>query len=208
MTELFTIGYSSHSIESFIMILREYGIEAVADVRSIPYSQYKPNFNREVLQGHLERANMSYVFLGNSCGVRIDDPDCYADGKVDYDLVAKHPDFIEGLRRIRDGVKKYKIVLMCAEQDPLNCHRFVLICRNLRFDDVFIQHILANGEIEDHMESEKRLVQSSKGNQLDLFMDESDMLEEAYATQARKIAFKDEQEKSTSADRDTEHGRD
>jgi uncharacterized protein (DUF488 family) len=64
MPELFTIGHSTHSLEKFLELLRQHRIEAVADVRSSPYSQYNPHFNREPLQLALRRTLASTMSSG------------------------------------------------------------------------------------------------------------------------------------------------
>ena len=87
INEIYTIGYSSFSIEEFIKTIKKYKITAVADVRSQPYSQYKPEFNRENLKDKLNEHKIAYVFLGDQCGARIDEPECYSHGKVDFKLV-------------------------------------------------------------------------------------------------------------------------
>jgi uncharacterized protein (DUF488 family) len=117
--EIFTIGYSTFSVDGFIETLNRNNITAIADVRSSPYSRFRPEFNRENLKQILLRNNIAYVFLGEECGARINAPECYINGKADYHLIANHPKFQEGLRRIREGLKRYRIALMCAEKDPI-----------------------------------------------------------------------------------------
>jgi uncharacterized protein (DUF488 family) len=142
MNELFTRGYSKHSLESFLATIQKYRINAIVDVRSIPFSKFKPEFNKDTLYNYLKSNNIEYVFLGNECGARFDDPKCYRNGKADYKLISKHRKFQEGLNRIQEGSKKYKIAIMCAEKDPINCHRMILICRNLKHTGLKIFHVL------------------------------------------------------------------
>lgn len=189
MNELFTIGYSGHSIESFVRLLKRHGVKAIADVRSQPYSRFKPVFNRETLKEALKRNDIAYVFLGDHCGARIEDPGCYVEGKADYRLIARHPKFQEGLNRILNGLQNYRIALMCSEKDPLTCHRAILICRNLRSDNLRIRHILNSGKLEDHEDSERRLMRLFKLDEGDLFKPESSRLEEAYDRQGESIAY-------------------
>ncbi|MFV9689917.1 MAG: DUF488 family protein [Desulfobacteria bacterium] len=187
--EIFTIGYSTFSVDGFIETLNSNNITAIADVRSSPYSRFRPEFNRENLKQILLRNNIAYVFLGEECGARINAPECYINGKADYHLIANHPKFQEGLRRIREGLKRYRIALMCAEKDPITCHRTILICRQLRSKDIRIQHIMANDSVEDHAESEKRLMRLFKLDHPNLFITEATSLEDAYDRQGRKIAY-------------------
>jgi len=188
--KLYTIGYSSFSIEQFIDTLKQYNITALADVRSQPYSRYRPDFNRESLNSTLKTHNIAYVFLGDLCGGRIDAPDCYVEGRADYTLIAKHPKFQKGLGRIRQGTEKYQIALMCAEKDPIMCHRAILICKNLVSENIRIVHILEGGGLESHEETERRLIRLSQLDQPSLFKPSNNSLEKAYRMQAEKIAYK------------------
>lgn len=156
--ELYTIGYSGFSIDEFVMILKKRRINAIADVRSIPYSKYRPEYNSKELKAHLKSSDIEYVFLGNLCGARINDQECYKDGKADYTLIAKHPKFKEGLKRIKKGLEKYRIALLCAEKDPVFCHRMILICRNLRLEDIKIYHIIDATSVLTQNQCEERLL--------------------------------------------------
>src|SRR5208283_3084142 len=106
MSELFTIGHSTHSWDKFLELLRQHRIEAVADVRSSPYSQFNPYFNREPLQPALRQQGISYVFLGEELGARRSEPECYVNGRVDYSIIARMPSFVRGLNRLVQGVAK------------------------------------------------------------------------------------------------------
>ena len=192
MKEIYTIGYSTFIIESFLAVLRKYSINVVADVRSSPYSKYKPEFNKNELKHTLSNHNFSYVFLGDQCGARIKSPECYINGKADYNLISKHPLFIQGLDRIKTGIEKYRIVLMCAEKDPITCHRMILICKNLKAPEIQIYHILENTNLETQQNSEKRLLELYNLDQPHLFETENDQLNEAYERQASKIAYSQE----------------
>lgn len=195
MQEIFTIGYSAFSLGSFIRALKKHQINAVADVRSLPYSGFKPEFNRENLQSVLKEHGIAYVFLGDSCGARIDDPSCFTHGKADFRLIARHPRFIEGLNRIRKGMAKYHLALMCAEKDPLNCHRAILIIRNLKSNSIKINHIMSDLSLEDHRMTEKRLLSLYNLEQPDLFKTEHERIEQAYDLQARKIAYSENEQR-------------
>lgn len=189
MNELFTIGYSPHSLDSFFHVLSKHKITALVDVRSSPYSKYKPEFNKESLTSFLKIKKIAYVFLGDYCGARVDDPSCYVNGKVDYRLVAKNQKFQEGLVRIKKGMENFKIALMCAEKDPITCHRTILICRNLLHPEIKIKHILSDGSLEAHKDSEKRLLKLFKLNEPDLFSNEQEKIDDAYSMQGEKIAY-------------------
>lgn len=186
--ELYTIGHSNHAIDKFIELLSLHQINVVCDVRSTPYSKHNPQFNQKPLCQSLKQANISYVFLGKELGARSDDPTCYVEGKIQYGRLAQTDLFRQGLDRLRNGMTSYRIALMCAEKDPITCHRSILICHQLKADDVEIKHILWNGKIEHNTQSEKRLMQVLRIQQ-DLFTSIEELIERAYDIQGKRIAY-------------------
>jgi len=194
MKELFTIGHSSHSLERFLELLASQGISAIADVRSDPYSKYSPQYNKDVLERSFIDAGIKYIFLGREIGARRSEESCYIEGQVKFELIKELPVFRAGLDRVLLEIDKYRVVLMCAEAEPLNCHRTILICRQLRKirHDLQITHILGNGATESNEETEQRLVRLHK-LQPELFGEltsMSNLIEQAYDLQAEKIAYK------------------
>lgn len=153
---VYTVGHSNHSIARFVELLQAAGITAVADVRSIPRSRRWPQFDRARLQRSLRDAGIAYVFLGAELGGRPSDPALLHDGKPDYRRMAMAPAFRSGLDRVIDGAKRYRIALMCAEREPLQCHRFQLVSRQLHELGVTLRHILADGSVEPHAVTEGR----------------------------------------------------
>jgi uncharacterized protein (DUF488 family) len=168
-------------------------IEAVADVRSSPYSRWVPQFNKEDLETQLKAGGISYVFLGDNLGARPKDPECYRDGQVRFDILAHRPFFLEGLDRIRQGASKYRLALLCAEKDPITCHRMILVCRHLRSGDTEIGHIREDGTVEPNEEAEDRLLTSLKMPTVDLFRDHKQLVEEAYDHQGEVIAYREDE---------------
>jgi uncharacterized protein (DUF488 family) len=148
-----------------------------------------PDFNRETLAKALKLQDLRYVFLGDELGARVSDPNCYRGGKVQYDLVAQTDNFKSGIVRVLNGSVKYRIALMCAEKEPLACHRAILIGRHLREMNVSVRHILADGRIEDHDDSIVRLICSLKIAEAHLFRTKEEIVSVAYATQAERIAY-------------------
>jgi len=191
---LYTIGHSNHTIETFIAHLKRHGVTAVADVRSTPYSRFSPQFNKETLDETLKRHGIAYIFLGKELGARQGNQSCYDNGCADFKRIAEQPEFKHGLDRILKGMDKYRIALMCAEKEPLECHRTVLVCRNIRRSGVHIKHILYDGSVEDHHDTERRLLKALKmqPSLFDQGMTASDLLERAYDLQARNIAYQPE----------------
>jgi uncharacterized protein (DUF488 family) len=164
-------------------------ISAVADVRSSPYSRYNPQFNRETLLQSLQRATIEYVFLGKELGARSTDSSCYIDGQVQFDRVARSAIFQTGLDRLRRGMASFRIALLCAEKDPIACHRMILVCRNLSADGMRISHILEDGTLQDNAIAEQRLMQLFNIQENDLFASEQELIQRAYDCQGKKIAY-------------------
>lgn len=185
---LFTIGHSNHSFETFAALLAAHNIEAVCDVRSMPASRRNPQFNQESLMARLRAAGISYVFFGEELGARSPCAHVYVDDKVQYRLLAREPGFQHALQRIRTGSLTLRLALMCAERDPLDCHRTILVCRALRGPDLDIRHILADGTLEGHAALEERLMQRL-GIGPDLFHDAAACIERAYDAQGERIAY-------------------
>jgi uncharacterized protein (DUF488 family) len=184
-----TIGHSTHTSDAFISLLIPHRITAVADVRSTPYSRRNPQFNREKMRAALKVHGIQYVFLGRELGARSEDDCCYVNDKVRYSLLAQTPLFRSGIERLLDGARSQRIALVCAERDPLDCHRTILIARELVACGVGVLHILSDGSIEPHDDALRRLVGRLKMRGEDLFRSQSITLEEAYDRQAERIAF-------------------
>jgi uncharacterized protein (DUF488 family) len=189
MTELYTIGHSNHPTETFLGFLKQHGITALCDVRSHPYSKYNPQFSYPGLREEVKHRGIAYVFLGKELGARSNDSNCYVEGKVQYARLAQTPLFQTGIQRLLKGMESYQIALMCAEQDPLSCHRTILICRHLRNLGVTIKHILGNGDLETQQEAEQRLLQLLKIPSQDFFATVDQLIERAYDLQSQKIAY-------------------
>jgi len=194
--ELFTIGHSNHSLDHFIKMLLAHRVSAIADVRSIPYSKYSPQFNKDIIESALRGVNINYMFLGAELGASRSEDGCYVNGQAKYNRIAQMPAFRRGLERVLQEVEHYRIALMCSESDPIICHRTILVCRELESicPDLKITHILADGTVEQQDTSEQRLVNLHK-LQPELFGDLTSMsglIERAYDLQAEKIAYKKE----------------
>lgn len=188
MNPLFTIGHSTHGIDGFLGLLHRHGIEVVADVRSQPYSRRFPQFSRDALQTSLREAGIRYVFLGRELGARRDEPECYVGHRADYREIAKTAAFRAGLERLREGLERFRVSLLCAEKDPLDCHRTILVCRHAR-TFAGIQHIRADGSLESHADFEARLLAACHLPAGDLFQSAADLLERAYDLRGEQIAW-------------------
>lgn len=187
-----TVGHSTHPIGDFVALLLTHRVTAVADVRSVPYSRFNPQFNREMLAGALEDHGIRYVFLGGELGARSLDRACYEDGQIQYSRVARTDRFLRGLDRVIQGACKYRVALMCAEKDPLDCHRTILVARELVNRRTNVVHILADGRLEPHDETIERLLTRVGISEPHLFSSRAELIEQAYAAQAQRIAYVDE----------------
>jgi len=149
-----------------------------------------PQFDRETLKRGLREAGMNYVFLGKELGGRSEDPTCCDKGKVLYERLAGTLLFRKGLQRVENGVKKrHRIALMCAEREPLECHRSILIGRQLDALGVAVLHIHADGRLEDQKTALQRLLQQLKMLDTDMFRSREDVIADAYRLQGNRIAY-------------------
>jgi uncharacterized protein (DUF488 family) len=186
---VFTVGHSNLEFAKFVGLLKQHRIEAVADVRSSPYSQYNPQFNRDSLQRALRDQGIAYVFFGEELGARRSEPECYVKGRADYSLIARTPAFIRGLERIIRGAAKKRIALMCAEKNPLDCHRCILVSPQLQKKGISVQHIHDDGTLESQEQAEHRLARMLNISEGELFRSTDELVAEAYRLQSEKIAY-------------------
>lgn len=188
---LFTVGHSTHSIEKFLGLLKGNGIKVLVDVRSSPFSRMNPQFNREGLSYSLRSNGIYYLFLGHQLGARRTDPESYRGLKVDYSLVAQTADFKAGVERLRRGLDMMPLAIMCAEQDPLTCHRAVLVAHYSRALFPEVAHILGNGTIETGREADERLLREYSMKYDDMFASRDSQINLAYKNRAEEIAYEE-----------------
>ena len=189
---LFTIGHSNHTLDKFIGLLKQHNITAIADVRSIPFSRFNPHFNREALEASLRRENISYVHMGQQLGARRDEPECFVGKQANYELVAQLPTFRAGIDRLLAGSQQQRIALMCAEKDPITCHRTVLITRAFRHTAITVSHILDNGQLESAAAAEERMMDATQTPRDDLFQSKEDLINAAYTKLGKELAWVNE----------------
>ena len=128
--KLYTIGYSGFKIDNFINTLKEHNINIVIDVRSVPYSQYNVDYNKEYLEKILQYNNIYYRNYATEFGARQENKIYYPNGYLDFELFAKSKQFQTGIQKLEKTMQKnYKFILMCSEKDPIRCHRTILVSR-------------------------------------------------------------------------------
>ncbi len=185
---LLTVGHSNHPPARFLGLLLRHGARLVIDVRSQPWSRRCPWFRRRELEALLAGEHIAYSWRGRELGARRDEPECHVDGSVDYGRIAALPVFREGLETVREAVAEgLRPALLCAEREPLDCHRTILVCRHLR--DLETAHVLADGALELHEQFEERLLRRVKLPMRDLFGDADALLQEAYDRRGAQIAW-------------------
>jgi uncharacterized protein (DUF488 family) len=188
-----TVGHSNHDLPRLLELLRAAGVEAVADVRSSPFSRRYPQFNRPELELGLREAGLAYVFLGDLLGGRPQGAELYDDeGRVDYQRVRATDFFRGGLDQIERLAAKSRVALLCAEEDPLDCHRGLMIAPALVERGIRPAHLRGDSSIETTAELEERLLAETGLDGLFALAEEDrrEALEEAYGVMARKKAFR------------------
>ena len=199
-----TIGHSTHPIEAFIALLQRHGAAAVADVRAAPYSRFNPQFNREPLAASLAARGIAYVFLGSELGGRSADPACYDDGRISYERLGATQAFRKGLDRVAQGSASRRIVLMCAEKEPLECHRCLLVAPALEARGVSVAHIRPEGTLEPHATAMSRLLamhgmQDTVEGQRLFPRSRAERINEAIARQADRFGHRNDRSADDSA---------
>jgi uncharacterized protein (DUF488 family) len=186
---IYTVGHSNHPIAHFLKLLRDQGVTLLADVRSTPYSRFNPQFWRDALAEALGKEGIEYLFLGEELGARSKDPSCYDEGRVSYRKLAATELFRQGIDRLLTAAKSHTVAIMCAEKDPLDCHRTILVARELVKRGESVAHILASGEVDSHEQVMERLREKLKIESADLFG--GDANEQAYELRGQQIAYVD-----------------
>ncbi len=159
MNKIYTIGHSTDSLDYFIGLLATNQIDTIVDVRSVPYSRFVSQFNKDQLAIFLKKNNINYVPMGKYLGARYKDKELlFDDGKVNFSKVINTKRFQEGITRIETGIKKgYKIALMCSEKNPIKCHRFSLVSHFLHQRGYMVNHIMGE-DVFSHKLLESKLL--------------------------------------------------
>jgi uncharacterized protein (DUF488 family) len=187
---ILTVGHSRHPIERFLSLLDTAQVTAVADVRSTPASRFSPQFNKTALAASLAVRGIDFVFLGKELGGRPARPEMYTDGRADYRKMAASPEFRAGLAQLIEMAQRHRVAAMCAEADPLDCHRCLLVGRALAEAGHDVAHILASGDIASQVEIEDLLLKLEHLADDDLLVrSRAERLAEAYRARNRKAAY-------------------
>jgi uncharacterized protein (DUF488 family) len=188
--DLLTIGHSNIPADRFVGLLRDAGAEAIADVRSTPASRHFPWFSKNNLAARLQHEGMAYLPFGDTLGGRPREAALYRDGIADYEAMARRPEFRSGLDRLCDAAARQCVCLLCAEREPLDCHRCLLVSRALAERGINVGHIRHDGAVTPHAAIEQELL-ADYGEGIDLFSaGQSDRLAAAYRRRARAVGYR------------------
>ncbi len=150
---IFTVGHSNHPLETFLGLLRAHSIDVLVDVRSQPYSKFATHFNARDLKAAVEGSGVRYGFFGRELGGRPEGDEFYdAEGHVLYGKVAESPVFLEGLSRLERGIARFRVAMMCSEENPAICHRHLLVGRVLAGRGIAVVHIRGDGRLQTDAE--------------------------------------------------------
>lgn len=188
-----SIGYSLHEMPYFLELLKQANVNALADVRTHPASRYRPQFNKTELEAALKGAGIVYVFLGDQLGGRPEPMELYDEqGRVDYVKTRATDFFKRGIERLCKAREKYRVVMLCGEEDPLDCHRGLMISPALVEQGIQPIHLRGDGSAETTSAMEDRLLELTGLGGL-FALDEEERphaLAAAYVERARRVAYR------------------
>lgn len=165
-TPIWSIGYGNQETTWFFDQLAAHQIQFLIDVRTAPFSRFRPLFNRENLVQELESRGVQYLFMGEELGGRPADPDLYREGKVVYRKVRETDLFKAGIQRVQEASRQgFRVCLFCSEEDPMRCHRSKMIGEDLAEAGFSVQHI----KPPNSLESQESVILRLTGGQMSLF---------------------------------------
>ncbi|MBW6409561.1 DUF488 domain-containing protein [Clostridium weizhouense] len=198
--DIYTIGHSNYSVEKLIDMLRHYNINCVVDIRGIPYSKYNVQFNKEIIKRTLTDKGFTYIYMAKEFAAnRIIKTSYNKEGYADFKKVIEEPDFLKGIERLKKGCEKgYKIALLGAMQDPIRCHRSILVGKSLIDNGFNVKHILDNYSIANQDDIEEKLLNKYFYDRAQITIDsllgnninEQEMIEEGYRLANREIGYR------------------
>ena len=198
--EIYTIGHSNYTVERLIDMLKHYNINCVVDIRGTPYSKYNIQFDKETIRYTLSRAGFIYIYMAKELAAkRINKQSYNEEGYSDFEKVIKENEFIEGIERLKNGCNKgYKIALLGAMQEPIRCHRSILVGRALRENGFNVKHILDDYSIASQEDIEQMLLDKYFSNRNQMTIDDlignsltrKEMIQEGYRLANKEIGYR------------------
>ncbi|GAB6167870.1 DUF488 domain-containing protein [Clostridium carnis] len=198
--EIFTIGHSNYKVEKLVDMLRFYNINCVVDIRGTPYSKYNIQFDKETIKYTLTKEGFIYIYMAKELAAKRENKVSYnSEGYSDFEKVIYEEDFIKGMERLKVGCGKgYKIALLGAMQDPIRCHRSILVGRALRNNGFNVKHILDDYSVISQETIEENILDKyfSHRNQITIDtllgkeMSTKEMIEEGYRLANKEIGYR------------------
>ena len=198
--EIYTLGHSNYPFDKFIEILKKYDINCVVDIRSTPYSKYNTQYNKEFLHETLKNLGYTYIYMADEFGAKRKTKVSYNDeGYADFDKVILEDEFKRGIERLKVGCSKnYKIVLLGAMQEPIRCHRAILLGKELIKAGFDVKHIMHEGDLKVQSELEEQLLEKYFEDRNQLTIDSllgnaislEDMIKEGYKLANKEIGYR------------------
>ncbi|OCB00247.1 DUF488 family protein [Clostridium beijerinckii] len=198
--DIYTIGHSNYSIEKLIDMLKTYDIDTVVDIRGIPYSKYNVQYNKETIAETLKKEGFIYIYMAKELAAQRQDKNSYnKEGYSDFEKVIMEEDFLRGIERLKTGCQKgYNIALLGAMQDPIRCHRSILVGRSLRENGFNVKHILDDYTFASQEKIEEKLLSKYFSNRNQITIDsllgneisEVEMIKEGYRLANKEIGYR------------------
>jgi len=198
--DIYTIGHSNYPVEKLIDMLKYYDINTVVDIRGTPYSKYNVQYNKETIANTLREAGFLYLFMAKEFAANRENKISYnKEGYSDFEKVIVEKDFLNGIERLKTGCEKgYKIALLGAMQDPIRCHRSILVGRALIEHKFNVKHILDDYSLASQENIEENLLNKYFSNRAQLTIDsllenamsDEEMIKEGYKLANREIGYR------------------
>ena len=194
--DIYTIGHSNYPVEKLIEMLKHYNINTVVDIRGTPYSKYNVQYNKETIANTLKEEGFLYIYMAKEFAAQRESKASYnKEGYSDFEKVIIEKDFLMGIERLKVGCEKgYNIALLGAMQDPIRCHRSILVGRALREHGFNVNHILDDYSLATQENIEKNLLGKYFSNRNQLTIDDllgNDMSEEEMIRESYRLANKE-----------------
>ena len=198
--EIYTIGHSNYTVEKLIDMLKHYNINCVVDIRGTPYSKYNVQFDKETIRYTLSKAGFIYIYMAKELAAKRINKQSYNDeGYSDFEKVINEKEFLEGIERLKNGCNKgYNIALLGAMQEPIRCHRSILVGKALRKARFDVKHILDDYSIASQDDIEQMLLDKYFSNRNQMTIDDlignsmtrEEMIEEGYRLANKEIGYR------------------
>ena len=198
--DIYTIGHSNYPVEKLIDMLKTYNINTVIDIRGTPYSKYNVQYNKETIAETLKKEGFIYIYMAKELAAQRQDKNSYnKEGYSDFEKVIMEEDFLRGIERLKTGCQKgYNIALLGAMQDPIRCHRSILVGRSLRENGFNVKHILDDYTLASQEKIEEKLLSKYFSNRNQITIDsllgneisEVEMIKEGYRLANKEIGYR------------------